>query len=67
MSRKEYANSGVASGVQHFDNWSRDLLRVFDLAQNADLHVVDKQSNTVWIAHLFERFRYTESVGGLHI
>jgi len=43
------------------------LLRVFDLTQNADLHVVNKQGDTLWITHLFQRFRYVQSEDVFHI
>jgi hypothetical protein len=43
------------------------LLRVFDLTQNADLHVVNKQRDPLRIAHLFERLRYAQSEDVFHI
>jgi len=32
----------MASGIQHFENLSRDLPRIFDLIQDSNLHVVNK-------------------------
>jgi hypothetical protein len=67
MPRKEHPHSSVASGAQHFENLLRDLLRVFDLTQNSDLHIVNEQRDPIAVANLFERLRDPNIVGTSHI
>jgi hypothetical protein len=50
---------------------SRDRKRARDAdqhrTQDSNLHIVNQQGEPLWIAHLFERFRYAQSEDVFHI
>jgi hypothetical protein len=42
------------------------LLGIFDLTQNSNLHVVNKQRGPAGVAHVLESLRDVQSEGRLH-
>jgi hypothetical protein len=42
------------------------LLGIFDLTQNSNLHVLNKQRGPVRVAHVLESLRDVQSEGRLH-
>lgn len=60
------AFSGFTSCSKNLDKQSNDSVR-FLMTQNANLHVVDEQVESLWIAHLFRRLRYAQPVCAFHV
>ena len=67
MAREEHSHAGITGGAENFQNLSGYFVGVLDLAQNADLHVVDKQSDVLRAAHIFKSLWDVESKNALHI
>src|SRR5207249_3868909 len=66
VTRKEYADTSIASCGEHSENLLRYLNWIRNLTQNSNLHIVNKQGDPLWIAHLFYSLRYAQSVGVFH-
>src|SRR4030095_6658863 len=67
MSRKEHTYMSIACGRENFENLPRYLIGILNLAQNSNLHIVNEQSDPLWITHLFQRLRYAEPICAFHI
>src|SRR4030095_4690177 len=65
--RKEDAHASVASGIQDFENLLRDPLRVFDLTQNSNLHIVYEQRDPTGVTNLFKRLWDLNAVSSSHV
>lgn len=63
---KENANSRFTCSGQDFEDFARDLLGIFDLTQNSNLHVVNKQRGPARVAHVLESLRDVQSESRLH-
>jgi hypothetical protein len=59
MSHEECAHSRRLQNAKHLGD---DHVRVLDLLQDADLHVIDHQRHPLRIACVFERLRNVEAV-----
>src|SRR5215472_12341819 len=66
MAREEHAHANLASSTKDSENLLSDLLRVLDLTQNSNLHVVNEQSDASRIAHLFDFFGNLNAVCAFH-
>ena len=51
---------------QDFEDFARDLLGIFDLTQNSNLHVVNEQRGPARVAHVLESLWDVQSEGRLH-
>jgi hypothetical protein len=58
--------SRLTSSSENFQNLSRNLVSIFNLIQNSNLHIVNEQGTPFWIANLFEGLWYPESKRGFH-
>jgi hypothetical protein len=67
MSGKENTHASVACGREDFENLLCYVIGIPNLTQDSNLHIVNEQGDSPWIAHLFERLRYAQSVGSFHI
>jgi hypothetical protein len=65
--RKKHTHSGFTSSGEHFENLSRDLLGILYLTQDSNLHVVNEQSDSLWIAHLFQLLGDLNAVSSFHV
>lgn len=61
MAKKNRANSGKPRGFENRIDPANDCSAVFDLSQDADLHIVTNQSGLLRRANLFERLRNLQS------
>ena len=66
MAGKEDANFSFASRFENLNNSVRDLLPIFDLVHDSDLHVVDDQRQAPSITNIFQRLRNIQSKCPLH-
>jgi hypothetical protein len=66
VSGEEDAHTGGAHRLENLAHSGDDGVPAFYLALDADLHVVDQQRQTPWIADLFEGLRNVDAEGLFH-
>jgi hypothetical protein len=61
MPGKEHAQAGAARGLQHARDPRRHHFGSLELADDADLHVIDHQRQLRRIADILERLRHRDA------
>src|SRR6266436_1939355 len=67
MTSKEDTQTGFASCTQDLSHTCDDLLTFGDLANHANLHVINEKSCTLRIAELVQGLRYFQAKSTLHV
>src|SRR5215469_12693478 len=67
MASEHNANSRLAGNSENPADPCNNLLTVFDLTDNAHLHVIDKQGQSSWIENIVQCFRAVQAESLLHI
>jgi hypothetical protein len=66
VAHEEDSHTGGTSSFQYPGDLRHNGLRIFDLLQDTDLHVIDDKRKPPWVADFFKAFGDVETMDTLH-
>src|SRR6185312_6297772 len=66
VTREKSPNAGSAGSIQNLTNMISDLLSIFNLFHDSNLHVIDDQGQACRVAYVFQCLRNIQSECPLH-